>query len=66
MGHWDHLWGLGEPGPEPTDLEGGALDRVSRGDARAVLAALVAAAYPALRLARVSPSNLLKQAVDAN
>ena len=34
--------------------------------AYSVLAALVAAAYPALRLARVSPSNLLKQAVDAN
>ncbi len=34
--------------------------------AYSVLAALVAAAYPTLRLARVSPSNLLKQATDAN
>lgn len=33
--------------------------------AYSVLAALAAAAYPALRLARVSPSELLKQAVDA-
>jgi len=34
--------------------------------AYSLLAALVAAAYPVLRLARVSPSALLKQAVDAN